>query len=193
MSEIITVGLDLAKNVFQAHGADASGRVLFRKKLRRDQALPFFSQQPSCVVAMEACGGGHFWGREIGKPGHEVRLIPLAYVKPFVKRQKNDMADVEAMLVLIRIGTGPARPTMSMTQGSSRHGGREGRRCGAWRFGSMHKMRAIPLTTPWLRLMTARLAGYLEGEAVGGIGISSGTSAQDRDVAEAAIAAWAAV
>ena len=78
MSEVITVGLDLAKNVFQAHGADALGRVLFRKKLRRDQVLPFFSQQPSCVVAMEACGGAHFWGRELGKLGHEVRLIPPA-------------------------------------------------------------------------------------------------------------------
>jgi transposase len=69
MSEIITVGLDLAKNVFQAHGADASGHVLFRKKLRLDQVLPFFSQQPSCTVAMEACGGAHFLGREIGKNG----------------------------------------------------------------------------------------------------------------------------
>lgn len=80
MSEIITVGLDLAKNVFQAHGADASGRVVFRKKLTRDQVLSFFSQQPTCVVAMEACGGAHFWGREIGKLGHEMRLIPPAYV-----------------------------------------------------------------------------------------------------------------
>ncbi len=86
MSDFITVGLDLAKNVFQVHGADGAGRAVLRKKLRRAQVLAFFSQLPRCAVAMEACGGAHFWGREIGKLGHEMRLIPPAYVKAFVKR-----------------------------------------------------------------------------------------------------------
>ena len=98
MSEIITVGLDLAKNVFQVHGADASGRAVLRRELRRAQVLEFFGQLGPCTAAMGACGGAHFWGREIGKLGHEVRLIPPAYVKPFVRRQKNDAADAEASL-----------------------------------------------------------------------------------------------
>ncbi len=85
MDMVSTIGLDLAKNVFQVHGADASGKTLWRKKLRRAQVLEFFAAQPICRVAMEACGGAHFWGREIAKLGHEVRLIAPAYVKPFVK------------------------------------------------------------------------------------------------------------
>lgn len=96
----------LAKNVFQVHGADASGRVVIRKQLRRGQVLAFFSSQPESVVAMEACSGAHFWAREIGKLGHEERLIPPACVKPFVKRQKNDMADAEAICEAAQ------RPTM---------------------------------------------------------------------------------
>ena len=75
MSEITTVGLDLAKNVFQVHGADGADQAMLRKKLRRDQVLAFFSRLRPCVVAMEACGGAHFWGCEIGKLGHDVRFI----------------------------------------------------------------------------------------------------------------------
>jgi transposase len=106
MEEVSTIGLDLAKHVFQAHGSSASGAVLFRKKLRRDQVLSFFAGQPRCRVAMEACASGHFWARAISDLGHEVRLIPPAYVKPFIKRQKNDMADAEAICEAAQ------RPTM---------------------------------------------------------------------------------
>ena len=97
MTEVSTIGLDLAKNVFQAHAASASGAILFRKKLRRDQVLAFFAAQPRCLVAMEACASAHYWAREIAKLGHEVRLIAPTYVKPFVKRQKNNAADAEAI------------------------------------------------------------------------------------------------
>ena len=79
------IGLDLAKNVFQVHGADTAGAVVFRKQLRRDKLLAFFAGQPACIVAMEACSSAHYWAREIGKLGHTVRLIAPAYVKPYVK------------------------------------------------------------------------------------------------------------
>ena len=106
MGEVSTVGIDLAKSVFQLHGSDGSGAVVFRKKLRRDQVLAFFSTLPRCVVAMEACASAHYWAREIAAVGHDTRLIPPAYVKPFVKRQKNDMADAEAICEAAQ------RPTM---------------------------------------------------------------------------------
>ena len=106
MGEVSTIGVDLAKSVFQVHGADASGAVLFRRKLRRHQVLAFFSSQPPCTVAMEACSSSHHWAREITKLGHTVRLISPAYVKPFVKRQKNDAADAEAICEAAQ------RPTM---------------------------------------------------------------------------------
>ena len=106
MGEVITIGLDLAKSVFQAHGADALGEVVFRKKLRREQLLAFFAGQARCLVAMEACASAHYWAREIAALGHETRLIAPAYVKPFVKRQKNDMADAEAICEAAQ------RPTM---------------------------------------------------------------------------------
>ena len=114
MGEVTTIGLDIAKSVFQAHGADALGTVVFRKKLGRSRLLAFFAAQPPCVVAIEACAGGHHWGRELIRLGHEVRLIPPAYVKPFVKRQKNDAADAE------EICEAAQRPTMRFVPVKSR-------------------------------------------------------------------------
>ena len=102
MEEVSTIGLDIAKSVFQAHGADAAGRTLFSRRITRGKLLEFFAGQPRCLVALEACGGAHHWARELTAMGHEVRLIPPAYVKPFVKRQKNDAADAEAICEAVR-------------------------------------------------------------------------------------------
>ena len=106
MEEVTTIGLDIAKQVFHAHGADASGRRVFSRRITRAKLIEFFASQPRCTVAMEACAGAHHWGRELQRLGHEVRLIPPAYVKPFVKRQKNDAADAEAICEAAQ------RPTM---------------------------------------------------------------------------------
>ena len=97
MSVVTIIGLDIAKNVFHAHGADASGRALFSRKISRTKLLEFFAGQPRCTVALEACGGAHHWARELTRLGHTLKLIPPAYVKPFVKRNKNDAADAEAI------------------------------------------------------------------------------------------------
>src|SRR5256714_6689856 len=106
MSEITTIGLDLAKHVFQAHGIDAEGTTVLRKRLRRGQVLAFFSRIPRCVVGLEACATAHYWARELGALGHEVRLMPAQYVKAYAKRNKNDAADAEAICEAV------ARPTM---------------------------------------------------------------------------------
>lgn len=95
--QITTLGIDLAKSVFQLHGVDAVGAVALRKKLRRGTVLDFLGKLEPCLVGLEACATSHYWAREIGALGHEVRLLPPTYVKPYVKRQKNDAADAEAI------------------------------------------------------------------------------------------------
>ena len=97
MEEGSIIGIDLAKRSFQVHGATADGSVAYRRKLSRGKLLGFLASQPPCTVAKEACASAHYWGREILAAGHEVRLVPPVYVKPFVKRQKNDAADAEAI------------------------------------------------------------------------------------------------
>lgn len=97
MSEVRVVGLDIAKSVFQVHGVDASGATVLQKRLARSRLLPFFEKLPPCLIGIEACATSHHWARELAKLGHEVKLMPAQYVKPYVKRQKNDMADAEAI------------------------------------------------------------------------------------------------
>ena len=97
MQSITTIGLDIAKSVFQVHGIDAAGRVVMRRQLKRRYVLAFFQKLPPCLVGIEACASSHHWSRELQAFGHTVRLMPPAYVKPYVKRHKNDVTDAEAI------------------------------------------------------------------------------------------------
>src|SRR6201991_1698451 len=97
MQTITTIGLDIAKSVFQVHGVDAGGKAVVRRQLKRRYVLAFFQKLSPCLVGIEACASSHHWSRELKALGHAVRLMPPAYVKPYVKRQKNDMADAEAI------------------------------------------------------------------------------------------------
>ena len=106
MNEIITIGLDLAKNVFQLHGVDAAGAAILRRRVTRAQMLKTFANLKPCLVGMEACGSAHYWARELAALGHEVKLMPPVYVKPYVKRGKSDAADAEAICEAVR------RPSM---------------------------------------------------------------------------------
>src|SRR6201985_2827602 len=104
--QVTTIGLDIAKNVFQVHGIDANEKVVVRKQLRRSQVVAFFEALAPCLIGMEACATAHHWARELTKLGHEVRLMPAKDVKAYVKRNKNDAADAEAICEAVR------RPTM---------------------------------------------------------------------------------
>jgi hypothetical protein len=106
MGQVVVVGLDIAKSVFQVHGVDRDGEVVVRRRLRRSRVLPFFATVEPCRIGMEACASGHYWARELRALGHDVRLMAPSYVKPYVKRQKNDAADAEAICEAV------SRPTM---------------------------------------------------------------------------------
>lgn len=106
MGEVVTIGLDIAKSVFQVHGVGADGEVLVRRRLARARMLPFFAKLPRCLVGIEACNNSHYWARELTALGHDVKLMPAQYVKPYVKRGKNDAADAEAICEAV------TRPTM---------------------------------------------------------------------------------
>ena len=108
--QITTIGLDIAKNVFQVHGIDGDEKVVVRKQLRRNQVLQFFDELPPCLVGLEACATSHYWARELARLGHEVRLMPAKDVKAYIKRNKNDAADAEAICEAVR------RPTMRFVQ-----------------------------------------------------------------------------
>src|SRR5664280_2891123 len=106
MQTITTIGLDIAKSVFQVHGVDAAGQAVIRRQLKRRHVLAFFQKLPPCLVGIEACASSHHWSRVLQALGHTVRLIPPAYVKPYVKRQKNDAADAEAICEAVtRVGS----------------------------------------------------------------------------------------
>jgi transposase len=110
MQVITTIGLDIAKSVFQVHGVDAGGQVVMRRQLKRRYVLTFFQKLPSCLVGIEACASSHHWSRELQTLGHKVRLMPPAYVKPYVKRQKNDATDAEAICEAV------SRPNMRFVE-----------------------------------------------------------------------------
>jgi transposase len=110
MQTVSTIGLDIAKSVFQVHGADDAGQVVIRRQLKRRHLLAFFQKLPPCLVGIEACASSHHWSRELTALGHTVKLMPPAYVKPYVKRQKNDATDAEAICEAVR------RPTMRFVE-----------------------------------------------------------------------------
>jgi len=117
MQTIMTIGLDIAKSVFQVHGVDAAGEVVIRRQLKRRSVLAFF-QMPPCLVGIEACASSHHWSRELQALGHTVRLMPPTYVKPYVKRQKNDAADAEAICEAVTRANMRFVPTKTLEQQS---------------------------------------------------------------------------
>ena len=159
MEKVTIIGVDLAKNVFQLHGAAADGSVVFRKKLSRLQFHKFMAAQPACIVAMEACGSGHFWARQMAQLGHEPKLISPRYVKPFLKRQKNDAADAEAIVEAAQ------RPTMRFVEPKS-----EEQQCRAVIFRTRERM--VNQRTELVNALRAHLYefGFIAPQGIGHLG-----------------------
>ena len=147
MQAVTTIGLDIAKSVFRIHGVDAAGHVVVRRQLKRRYVLPFFQKLPACLIGMEACASSHHRSRELTALGHTVRLMPAAYVKPYVKRQKNDAADAEAICEAVSRanmrfvptktveqvpGVGPALATAPVASVADPKAFRSGRNFSAW-------------------------------------------------------------
>ena len=110
MERVTTIGLDIAKSIFQVHGIDGTGGIVVRRRLTRARVVPFFEKLAPCLIGIEACATSHHWARELRKLGHDVRLMPPSYVKAYVKRQKNDTADAEAICEAV------TRPTMRFVE-----------------------------------------------------------------------------
>src|SRR6202451_91540 len=129
MGDITTIGLDLAKSVFQVHAVDEMGSVVMRKRLRRSQVLAFFAEIPPCLIGLEACATGHHWARELIALGHEARLMPPNYVKAYVKRNKHDVADAEAICEAVRRPSMRFVPVKTVEQQSARPARSAGHGC----------------------------------------------------------------
>ena len=154
MDQVCTIGLDIAKNVFQVHGVDESGAVVLRRQVRRRQVLALFEKLPRCLVGIEACATAHYWARELADLGHEVRLMPARYVKPYVKRNKNDAADAEAICEAV------TRPTMRFVPVKSP---------GQQSLQMLHRSRRL-LVHHRIRLINAIRAHLAEFGIVAGVG-----------------------
>ena len=129
LSSVTTVGLDLAKHVFQVHCVDASGRVVVAKAIRRNKLLEFFASLPPCLVGLEASGSAHHWARELMALGHEARMMPPAYVKPYIRRQKNDASDAAAICEAV---TRPSMRFVSLRSLENQRVRRSTRTAGDW-------------------------------------------------------------
>ena len=163
MEQVHVIGIDLAKQGFQLQGAHADGSVAFRKKLTGTKLVDFLAPQPRCLLAMQACAGAHYWSREIGKLGHEVKVIPPVYVKPIANRHKNDAADAEATC------EAAARPGMrfvavkseaQQSQGILFSARRRSTPCGAtWRSSASSLRRVAPTSLGFRRPLPIRVRG----------------------------------